>query len=112
MVTEAIEKLSQKGVNVTEIEQQTKATEDKIEELNLQIEKLPKIKEELIVRYKLEKEEQLKIAENRNYVIERETENFYLFVTKEPFKTLITNHSTERINITEKETEIYAGRKR
>lgn len=112
LVKEAIENLSQKGVNVTEIEQQTKATEDKILELDLQIEKLPEIKEELIVRYKLEKEEQLKIAENRDYVKERKNENSELFVTKEYYETFSTNHSTGRINITEKETEIYTGRKR
>src|SRR5690554_8208504 len=41
LVLEAIENLAQKGVNVTEIEQQTKATEDKIAALDLQIEKLP-----------------------------------------------------------------------
>lgn len=112
LVAEAIEKLSQKGVNVTEIEQQTKATEDKIAELDLQIEKLPEIKEELIVRYKLEKGEALKIANNRDYVIARATENSDLFVTKEPYKTLITNHSKESVNIPEKETEIYTGRRR
>jgi len=108
LVAEAIEKLSQKGVNVTEIEQQTKATEDKIAELDLQIEKLPEVKEELIVRYKLEKEESLKIAKNRDYVIARATENSDLFVMKEPY----TNHSKESVNIPEKETEIYAGRRR
>ena len=40
-VREEIEILSQKGVNVTEIEQQTKITEDKIAELDKRLEDLP-----------------------------------------------------------------------
>lgn len=112
LVLEAIENLAQKGVNVTEIEQQTKATEDKIEELDLQIEKLPEVRNNLINQYKLEKEESLKIAENRDYVKERETENAELFVAKESCKTLNNNHVAERVKMLEEETKIYSGRKR
>lgn len=60
LVLEAIENLSQKGGNVREIEQQTKATEHKIEELDKKIENLPEIRNELVVQYRLEKEESLK----------------------------------------------------
>lgn len=112
LVAEAAENLSQKGVNVTEIEQQTKATEDKIEELDLQIEKLPEVRNNLINQYKLEKEKSLKIAENRDYVKERETENAELFVAKESCKALNNNHVAERVNMLEEETKIYSGRKR
>ncbi|GEM53025.1 hypothetical protein EB1_28150 [Empedobacter brevis NBRC 14943 = ATCC 43319] len=112
LVLEAIENLSKKGVNVTEIEQQTKATEHKIEELDKKIENLPEVRKELVVQYKLEKEESLKIAEIQNYVKERETENSELFITKESYKTLNNNHPVEKENDLEEETEIYVGRKR
>lgn len=91
LILEAIENLAQKGVNVTEIEQQTKATEDKIQELDLQIERLPEMKTKLISQYKLEKEEALKIAESQDYVKERATENSELFIHKESNKTLNNN---------------------
>lgn len=79
LVSEAIENLSQKGVNVTEIENQTKTTEDKIAELDKKLEELPERKIELISRYRLEKQEQLKTNANKDYVKERETENSFLF---------------------------------
>ena len=56
------QKLAEKGVNVIEIEKQTEITEAKIEELDLQIENLPELKNELITQYRLEKQESLKIA--------------------------------------------------
>jgi len=67
-----VQKLAEKGVNVSEIEKQTEITEAKIEELDLQIENLPELKNELIAQYRLEKQESLKIAENLDYVKERE----------------------------------------
>jgi hypothetical protein len=73
------QKLAEKGVNVLEIEKQTQTTEAKIKELDLQLENLPQRREELIAQYKLEKAESLKIAENRDYVKERELENAELF---------------------------------
>src|SRR5690554_5967214 len=112
LVAEAIKNLSQKGVNVTEIEQQTKATEDKIAALDLQIEKLPEVRNNLINQYKLEKEESLKIAESRDYVIEREMENSELFTPKESDKTWNNTHLEERVNMIEDDTKMYFGRKR
>ena len=94
LVSEAIENLSQKGVNVTEIELQTKMTEDKIAELDKKLEELPERKIELISRYRLEKQEQLKTNANKNYVKERETENSFLF------KKNNYNYDVKNINFT------------
>ncbi|MCQ4139529.1 SNF2-related protein [Chryseobacterium sp. EO14] len=74
------QKLTEKGVNVMDIEKQTEITETKIKELDLQIENLPELKEKLHSQYKLEKQESLKRAENCNYMKERESENKLLFL--------------------------------
>lgn len=79
LVSEMIESLSHKGVNVTEIEQQTKATEEKIAELDKMLEVLPEVREGLVEKYREEKEMQLKISEGRDYVGERGSENSILF---------------------------------
>ena len=78
-VQEVIEKLAQKGIDVTQIEFQTKTTEDKIAELDGKLEELAALRENLIVQYKIEKEEQLKINEQRDYVKERAIENSILY---------------------------------
>ena len=78
-VQEEIESLSQKGVNVTEIEKQTSVTEEKITELNKKLEELTNIERDLISQYQTEKEEQLKLNELRDFMKERETENVELF---------------------------------
>ena len=78
-VQEEVDILSQKGVNVTEIEQQTKITEDKIAELDKRLEDLPNVREELVEKYREEKEMQLKINDNKDYVEERKVENSELF---------------------------------
>lgn len=106
------QKLAEKGVNVLDIEKQTEITEAKIEELDMQIENLPELKKELITQYRLEKKESLKIAENRDYVKERETENFELFINKEPYTTLNANSVIEKENILKEQSEKYSGRKR
>ena len=82
-VQEVIENLAEKGVNVTEIEFQTKATEEKIAELDRKLEELPEIKNNLITQYKNEKDEQMKINEQRDYVKERALENKTLFGTNQ-----------------------------
>ncbi|WP_051889983.1 Eco57I restriction-modification methylase domain-containing protein [Chryseobacterium vrystaatense] len=82
-VQEVIENLAEKGVNVTEIEFQTKATEEKIAELDRKLEELPEIKNNLITQYKNEKDEQMKINEQRYYVKERALENKTLFGTNQ-----------------------------
>jgi len=78
-VQEVIENLAQKGIDVTQIEYQTKMTEDKIAELDKKLEELPAVRENLVVQYRIEKEEQLKANENRNYVRERARENTVLY---------------------------------
>ena len=104
--------LAEKGVNVIEIEKQTKMTEAKIKELDLQIENLPELRKVLISQYRLEKEESRKIAKNRDYVKERETENSELFIPKEPSTALNNNPLTEKGNTLKEEPEIYLGRGR
>ena len=47
---------TQKGVNVTEIEYQTKLTKEKIAEMDQKPEELPNARENLVAIYKLEKE--------------------------------------------------------
>ena len=78
-VQKTIGYLAEKGVNVTEIEHQTKATEDKIAELDEKLEELPEIKDKLIEQYQKEKEESLKVNKNKDYVGERAEENKTLF---------------------------------
>ena len=78
-VKEEIEHLLQKGVNVTEIESKKVVTENKIEELDKKLEDLPNIREELVSKYRLEKEELLKINESAKYVGDRKVENSELF---------------------------------
>ena len=104
--------LAAKGVNVIEIEKQTKITEAKIKELDLQIENLSELRKELIAQYRLEKEESLKIAKNRDYVKERETDNSELFISKEPYTVFNNNPLMEKENILKEESEIFSGRKR
>ncbi|MYZ59115.1 hypothetical protein EH151_04310 [Elizabethkingia anophelis] len=60
-VQKIIKYLAEKGVNVTEIEHQTKANEDKIAELDEKLEEFPNIKGELIEQYQREKEVQLRL---------------------------------------------------
>lgn len=79
LVAEKIDELSQKGVNVLEIEQQTRATEEKIAELDEKIEGLPEVRETLVAQYRLEKEAQLKANEKLDYIKERADENVRLF---------------------------------
>ena len=97
-VEKVIQELSEKGVNVAEIEKQTRFTESKIEELNAKLENLPEIRNELIGQYKLEKEEALKKTENFDYVMERQNENTKLF--------------SKNSNTKAEENLSYSGRKR
>ncbi|WBX97847.1 Eco57I restriction-modification methylase domain-containing protein [Chryseobacterium gambrini] len=80
---EVIDNLSHKGIDVSQIEFQTKMTEDKIAEFDKKLEELPAVRENLIIQYKIEKEEQLKISEYGEYVNERAQENKLLFKTTE-----------------------------
>ncbi|WP_346659722.1 hypothetical protein [Chryseobacterium sp. GM_Chr_2] len=78
-VQKTIELLAEKGVNVAEIEAQTKTTDDKISELDKKLEELPDTKSNLIVKYKKEKNEKLKQNQNIDNVKERLDENLRLF---------------------------------
>jgi hypothetical protein len=78
-VKEEMEHLLQKGVNITEIENKKVATENKIEELDKKLEDLPNVREELVSKYRLEKEIQLKNNESSDYLEERSVENSQLF---------------------------------
>ena len=74
-----IEKMAQKGVNIVEIESQTKATEDKIAEFDKMLKDLPNTHAELIVQYQKEKEEKLKSQKVLDFIQERADENKVLF---------------------------------
>lgn len=78
-VQEVIENLAHKGIDVSQIEYQTKMTEDKISELDEKLEELPETRENLVALYKLEKERQLDANKSRDYVRERGEENYFLF---------------------------------
>ena len=107
-VQEEIDILSQKGVNVTEIEQQTKITEDKIAELDKRLEELPDVREGLVSKYREEKEERLKNNKRRDYLEERANENAVLFNIK---KSEMIDKVIESLNVQKLEMENY-GRKR
>ena len=78
-VQEEIEHLMQKGVNITEIENKKLVTENKIEELDEKLEDLPNLREDLVSKYREEKEMQLNINDNKDYMKERKVENSELF---------------------------------
>jgi len=84
-VQKTIELLGEKGVNVAEIEKQTKNAEEKIAELDKRLEELPEIKQLLITQYKQEKEVRLRTGKEINFVSERANDNktlFYLLADK------------------------------
>lgn len=112
---EEVEHLLQKGVNVTEIENKKEITENKIEELDKKLEDLADIKKNLVAKYKLEKEEQLNANETKNYMKERESENYSLF-RKSDFDLSKQNYAGKNdnsipINIVQ-EQEVFSQRKR
>lgn len=78
-VQKAIEFLAEKGVNVTEIEVQMKATEEKIAELDHRMERLPDVKTDLIVQYKKEKVERLEVYKFQDNINERAVDNKTFF---------------------------------
>jgi len=79
-VQKTVELLAEKGVNVAQLEVQSKSTEEKIAELEKKIEELPGIQEDLIVQYKREKEEKLRLNQSVDNVKERSEENLRLFL--------------------------------
>ncbi|KFF73820.1 MULTISPECIES: hypothetical protein [Chryseobacterium] len=98
LITEVIEELAMKGVNVNEIEKQTKATEAKIAELDKKLEDLPDIKTHLFVQYKKEKVEKMKISKEIDFIKERGTENKVLFYySTEPNSVKINYSNTTQL---------------
>ena len=92
-VQEVIENLAQKGIDFSQIEYQTKITEDRIAGLDRKLEELSETRENLVALYRLEKEKQLEANENRDYVRERGEENFSLFkkIQLKDFKNISEN---------------------
>jgi superfamily II DNA/RNA helicase len=98
---ETIENLVLKGIDIAQIEYQTKMTEDKIAELDKKLEELPETRENLVAQYKIEKERQLKANENRDYVGGRAEENDFLFKAAKianPNENEIDNHIKRELN--------------
>ncbi|WP_407500775.1 helicase-related protein [Elizabethkingia anophelis] len=113
----AIQKLAQKGVNVTEIENQTALSEEKIAKLEKILEDLPSAREKMITQYHREKQEKLKANEARDYIKERENENRSLFGASTPSKINVDaeNKISTSPKLKQKEEptkEVYSGRKR
>ena len=116
-VSTAIQKLAQKGVNVTEIENQTALSEEKIAKLDKILEDLPSAREKMITQYYREKHEKLKTNEARDYIKERENENRFLFSASTPSKINIDAENKILTNPKPKQKEdpaqeIYPGKKR
>ncbi|CAI8878081.1 hypothetical protein EMIT036CA2_40328 [Chryseobacterium sp. IT-36CA2] len=80
-------------MNVTEIEKQTRATKDKIAELDKKLEELPEIKDNLIAQYKIEKEQQLTINKHIDHVKDRTEEN------KNLYNAFLTDNCINNINV-------------
>ena len=78
-VQKTIELLSEKGVNVAEIELQNKNGEEKIAELDKSLENLPELKLDLIARYKKENVERLEAIKVIDVIKDRSIENKTLF---------------------------------
>ena len=78
-VEKVIETLASKGVDVKLIQNQTQDTDEKIKEIDKVIDGLEDVKQKLVSKYKLEKEENLRKAEQVNIIKEREKENNTLF---------------------------------
>ncbi len=96
-VQEVIENLAQKGIDVTQIEYQTKTTEAKIAELDKKLEELPEIKVDLIIQYKIEKEKSLKFNQNIDNVKERSEENSRLFLKDYSSVANLESNNNDRV---------------
>lgn len=102
-VDKEIQNFAEKGVNVAEIEKQTKLTEDKILELDARLENLPEARAELVELYRLEKEELQRKNQDIDVLKERADENIELFTKSD---------KTNGIICLEEEKYEYQGRRR
>ena len=86
-------------------------TENKIEELDKKLEELPNVRDNLVLRYSLEKEEQLKANANKDNIKERKTENNSLFkkldfnLSKQNYAG--KNGSSIHLNIVQEQTTFF-----
>ncbi|MPS73103.1 MAG: restriction endonuclease subunit R [Chryseobacterium sp.] len=112
LVSQAIEDLAMKGVNVTEIEKQTQDTEAKIAELDKKLEELPEAKMHLILQYKQEKEVRMKANKEINFVRERADDNKTLFCLSEEQNPKIKSSSAVKSDQQEFNLQIEVKRRR
>lgn len=81
-----IAKLEKNGIDVSAIESNIKLTEEKVSEIDTKIEGLPELKEELVEKYRKEKEEKDKLDNDVDWIQERMEENksFYRLREEKP----------------------------
>ena len=107
--------LAAKGVNVADIDKQTQTTNEKIAELDEKLQELPEERQVLVVKFKMEKEEQLKAKADKDFVKERGTENMQLFNTEKMMtipKNVESNNLKKPIDSTNQEQIYYSARRR
>ena len=99
-VQDAITDLAAKGVDVTEIEYRNNIVEQRIAELNNNLEGLPAIKDNLTNQYQLEKEKRLIDNEKIDFLKERTEENKVLF------KSSLIDNVDKKVMLTENQKKI------
>ena len=107
--------MAAKGVNVADIDKQTQTTNEKIAELDEKLQELPEERQVLVVKFKMEKEEQLKAKADKDFVKERGTENMQLFNTEKMMtipKNVESNNLKKPIDSTNQEQIYYSARRR
>lgn len=109
LVSQAIEDLAVKGVNVNEIKRQRQDTEDKISEIDKRLEELPEIKKQLMIQYQQEKEEQIKISTAIDFISQRAEENISLFKTGTAVSNSYKTEINQIIPITKRNDSIDQG---
>ena len=102
-VHNTILKLSEKGVNVTEIEKQSQITAENISKIDEKMGALPFRETDLIAEYEEEKKVQMKMNVNTDRVKDREVENRILF--KNTFSNTV-NDKVEVIKIKYSESKL------
>ena len=93
------QELAAKGVNVGDIDRQTKTTEEKVAEQDKKMEELSEVRQSLIVQYKKEKLEQLKLSESKDHTKERAEENELLFSFSSKVNYVDYGFTKSQINI-------------